>query len=363
VGTFRPVRAVELLLVAGALLTACAVTLARRRRRRRARGLPGEIARLLEAVPGPLGDAVLVLDAAGRITRVNAATTLLVAAPPEDVVGKPLSVLGPDLLVLARGLARGPVAAPVTLAARNGPRRARAALFRVGGGVDVVVLRPEPAPRPPPLPRRAASAPGPAPAPEPAIAAAAAAVREPLGRAARAASLLRLSAPPLGLRAGGALAALEEALADAEHRVSALASIARPGAPRPLDLVALVDEVVTAFRAPGVRVRSELAPAHASGDDRALRAALREVLRSLAVALPAGEEILVSVHGGTEPLVELAAAAAPARGDVAATARALLGPQAVRVEEETAAGHGWRLRVVLPPVAALHPAASDAAFV
>jgi hypothetical protein len=101
----------------------------------------------------------------------------------------------------------------------------------------------------------------------------------------------------------------------------------------------------------------------ASGDDRALRAALREVLRALAAAIPAGEEALVSVSGGAaEPLVEFSAAiAAPA--EVGVVARALLAPHGATVEEDAAAGHGWRLRIALPPVPAAQAAGGDAAFV
>ncbi|HEY6006570.1 MAG TPA: hypothetical protein VIV57_27065, partial [Anaeromyxobacter sp.] len=100
-----------------------------------------------------------------------------------------------------------------------------------------------------------------------------------------------------------------------------------------------------------------------SGDDRALRSALREVLRALAAAIPAGEESTVSVSSvGAEPVVELSAAiAAPA--EVGAVARALLAPHGAIVEEDAAAGHGWRLRIALPPVPAAQAAGSDAALV
>ncbi|HEY6005802.1 MAG TPA: PAS domain-containing protein, partial [Anaeromyxobacter sp.] len=136
-------RAVELLLPAGALLVAVAAIAVALHRRRRPRGLPREIERLLEALPGSLGDAVLVLDGAGCIVRMNDAAALLTAAPPAELLGRPLSALGPDLPVLAKGLARGPTTALVSIAARTGPRRARAALLRVVRDADVVVLRPE----------------------------------------------------------------------------------------------------------------------------------------------------------------------------------------------------------------------------
>ncbi|HET7826061.1 MAG TPA: PAS domain-containing protein [Anaeromyxobacter sp.] len=357
-------RAVELLLPAGVLLGAFAIALVlRARRRRRPRGMPREIERLLEAVPGPFGDAVLVLDAAGRIVRANAAASVLAGAPLADLLGKPLSALGPDLPTVARGLSRGPATALVSIAARSGPRRARAALLRVGPDADVVVLRAEPPARPPPLPRRAPHAGAAPPPPErgpPSVpsAAASAAVREPLGRAGRAASLLRLSAPPLGARADAALAALEEALADAEHRLAALASAARPGARHALDLAALVEDVARAVRAPGVRARAEAGPARALADDRALRSALREALRALAAALP-GEEVVVAACAAPEPAVELVAAGAPP-ADTVEIVRALLAPHGALAEEAGAAGRSWRLRLALP-APAVQPAETGAA--
>jgi PAS domain-containing protein len=366
VGNFRPVRAVELLLPAGAFLGAFLIAAVVRGRRRRLRGLPRAVERLLEAIPGPFGDAVLVLDAAGRIVRVNAAASVLAGAALADLIGKPLSVLGSDLPTVARGLSRGPATALVSIAARSGPRRARAALLRVGPDADVVVLRAEPASRPPPLPRRAPLASAAAPPPErgqPPVpaAAAAAAVREPLGRAGRAASLLRLSAPPLGARADAALAALEDALADAEHRLAVLTSAARPGARHALDLAALVDDVARALRAPGVRARVDAAPVRALGDDRALRSALREALRTLAAALP-GDEVVISASAGAEPAVELTAAAA-VPPDAVAIVRALLAPHGALAEEGEAAGHVWRLRLALPTPAVQVAESGAAPFV
>jgi PAS fold len=363
VGTFRPVRAVELLLPAGALLAV--LVLAAVLRRRRPTGLPPEIERLLEAVPGSFGDAVLVLDRAGRVARMNAAAALLAGAPPADVLGRPVGVLGPDLPMLARGLSRGTTTALVTVASRSGPRRVRAALLRVGPDADVIVLRTEAPARPPPLPRRAPPAAARLPAerapPDVAGAAAAAtAVREPLARATRAASLLRLSAPPLGPRGDAALEALGDALADAEHRLSVLAGVARPAARHPLDLRALVEDVAVALRA-RVRLRADAGPVLALGDDRALRGALREVLRALSAALPEQEEVTLGASdAGGEAAVELSAPAqVPA--DVRAMAYALLAPHGALAEGEGASGGGWRLRLALP--AAAVPAGSDAALV
>jgi PAS domain-containing protein len=346
------VRAAELLLLAGGLLAAIfglVVGLLLRPRAPRAARL------FAEAVPEALGDAVIVLDGSDRIVHANPAAGEIAGVAPDRLVGRPIGVLGSDLTVLSRGLARGPSAGLVTLATRRGPVRARAALVRVSSRPprDAVVLRPEPPPRPPSLPRQK---PGPSVA-SPAdvrdgVIAAAAAVKDPLERAARAASLLRLAAPPLGARAQGALAAVEQALEDAERRVGALSAAARPGAPRALDLAALVADVVEAFAPPpGVRVRAAIAPARAHADDRPLRTALREVLGAAAAALPAGD-IHVSVRdAGPFPIIEVAGdGAAPLA--VGGLARALLAPHGARVEEEAAGRRGWMLRIALPPAPA-----------
>jgi hypothetical protein len=366
VDSLRPVRAVELLVAASALLggvLALAAFAALRAARPRARRV--EEAAL--ALSTALGDAVLLLDGAGRILVANEAAGRLAGVAPHALEGEGIAALGEDLRVLARGLARGAASGTVSLGLRAGPTaRARAALARVSTRPprDLVVLRPEAAApqRPPPLPATCAP-PAPSPA-DPAearagLAAAAAAVRDPLARAARATSLLRLCSPPLQARPAAALAALEEALEEAERRVAALAAAGQPGLRRVLDLSALVDDVVRSASPPrGVRVRADVAPARALGDDRPLRAALREVVRCAAASLSAGEEVVVAVRGGgPAPSVVVAAPGARA-GALAPLARALLAPHGARVEELPAPAHAWRLRVVLPaaPADALAPA-------
>jgi hypothetical protein len=357
VGTFRRVRAIELLVAAGALVVALGAIGALAAARRRV--LPADAARVAEAIPAALGDAVLLVDARGLVTGASDAARRLWG---DELTGRALASLGPDLAVLARGLARGPASSLVTLSLPAGAVRARAALLRVGTRrpVDVVVLRPEPAPRPPPLP-----APGPAVAASldaahvrAAVASAAAALREPLAAAGRAASLLRLSAPPLPARAEGALAALEAAVADGERRLAAVEAAGQAGVRRTVDVAALVGEVATSCAPPGVRVRVDAEePAPARIDDRALRAAVREVLRASAEHLGAGAEIAVAVRArAAGPLLEISSDAARPPG-AAALARALLAPQGARVEEDGARGRGWTLRIALPPAgAALAPA-------
>lgn len=359
--TFLPVRTVELLLVACALLGASGALAALCRLVSPA-SRPGGIARALLA---SLGDAVMVVDGEDRIVEANDRAARLVGGTPADLVGRELSRLGPDLPILARGLARGPSAGLVSLQVTGGRIRARAALALVSRRPrrSIVALRVEPErppPLPPPLPRRPLAAPeaGDPVEARAGLAAAAAAAREPLARATRAASLLRLVAPPLEARAAAALAALEEALGDAERRTGALAAAAQIGARRGVDLAALVEDVAgAAALPPGVRVRADLRPARALADDRALRVALREVLRSVASSLGAGAELRVAVRvaAGT-PVVELASRG-EASAFAAALARALLAPHGARVEEERVDA-GWRLRVALPaaPAEALAPA-------
>jgi hypothetical protein len=191
-----------------------------------------------------------------------------------------------------------------------------------------------------------------------AVASAAAALRDPVAAAARAASLLRLCAPPLAARAEGALAALEAAVADADRRLAAVEAAGQAGVRRNADVAALVAELATSCAPPGVRVRVDAEePAPARIDDRALRAAIREVLRASAEHLGAGAELAVTVRARPAgPLVEIAVDAARPPG-AAALARALLAPQGARVEEDGARGRGWTLRIALPPAgAALAPA-------
>lgn len=316
-----------------------------------------------------LGDAVLVLDREGRIVSANDAAGRLVGVGAGALEGEPIAALGEDLRVLARGLAHGPAAGVVSVSFRAGsPFRARAALARISSrpALDLVVVRLEPAPqRPPPLPPSNpvhAAPQGPeVPASDEAragLGAAAAAVRGPLARASRAVSLLRLTSTNLDARPAAALVAAEEALEEAERRVSALAAAGQPGVRRALDLSALVEDLVRATSLPpGVRVRGDLAPARALGDERPLRAALREVLRSAASALSAGE-IVITVRGdGHAPTVIFAAPGATAAAHLP-LARALLAPHGGRVDELPGRDGAWRLRLALPraPADALAPA-------
>lgn len=358
-GTLRRVRAVELLPAAGALLGASAVLVALAWARRR-RALAPAVARLARAIPEALGDALLVAEGGGRIVEANDAALVLAGGA---LVGRDLASLGSDLAVLSRGLARGPASGIVTLSPPAGRLRARAALLRVSTRPprDLVVLRPLAPSRPPPLPppgpaprreRPAATAPAAAEA-RAVVAAAAAAVRDPVARAARAAALLRLCAPALAGRAAGALQDLEAALADADRRGAALAAAGEADARRGVDLAALVEELAGALAPPpGVALRVSAAPARALADERPLRAALRELLRCAAEALPAGGEIAVAVRGGAAgPLVEIAPCGAGS-APLAALARALLAPQGARVEEETRRVGGPLVRIVLPPALA-----------
>jgi hypothetical protein len=362
VDTYLPVRTVELLLAAGALLGACAALAALRRAISPA-SRPLWIARALLA---SLGDAVLLVDHRGRILEANDAAARHAGVPAAVLVGKELSSLGPDLPGLARGLARGPASGVVSVAVAGRTIRARAALAAVSSrtGGSLVALRPEPPPqRPPPLPAGrqvrppAASVVDAADARE-GLAAIAAATREPLARAGHAASLLRLTAPSLGARAAASLDALEEAIEDADRRVAALVAAGQVGVRRAVDLAALVEDVAGTVPVPaGVRVRTEQRLARALADHGALPTPLREVLRAAGAPLGAGAELAVAVRGdGIAPVIEIAASGAGA-ASAAAFARALLAPHGGRVEEEQA-GSGRRLRVVLPgaPVEALAPA-------
>ncbi len=361
-------RGVDLLVAVGALLAVLGALIVRRAWPRR-----GAVEAALTLVRA-LGDAALVLDREGRIVSANDAAGRLVGVGTRALEGQPIAALGEDLRVLARGLAHGPAAGMVSVSFRAAaPFRARAALARISSrpARDLVVVRLEPSlQRPPPLPvthpahaSTAAldvSAPD-VPAPDEAragLGAAAAAVRGPLSRASRAVSLLRLTSTNLDARPAAALVAAEEALEEAERRVAALAAAGQPGVRRALDLSALVEDLVRATSLPpGVRVRGDLAPARALGDERPLRAALREVLRSAASALSAGE-ILITVRGdGNAPTIVFAAPGATAAAHLP-LARALLAPHGGRVDELPGRDGAWRLRLALPraPAEALAPA-------
>jgi signal transduction histidine kinase len=356
VGTLLPVRAVEL----AAVVAAAAALLVLRWALLRRRVVPEGVARLAQAIPDALGDAVVALDPVGRIVLANSAAARLAGITVAELIDRHASDLAPELGALARGLERGPAAARIVLAGPNGPVRVHAALVRVAGSPPLAfaVLRPLPRPSPPPLPR-APRAPwsehGEARA---GLAAAAAALRDPVADAADALSLLRLAVPPLAPRAGEALADAEAALEVAARRVGALEAAAQPGAPRrPVDLAGLVEELVATFPAPpGIRLRFELAACRAVAEDRAVRAAVREILAGAAAALPTGGEIAVAVRGrGSAATVEIRAPASVGAGGLA-LARALVAPQGGRVDDEAVPGRGSVVRIALERAAALEPA-------
>ncbi len=356
VGTLSHVRAAELLapgvmLGTSAVLGVLAVlALLLRARRERAR-LP-EALRRMEQLSGALGDGVLVFDGSGRIVRVNDAAVQLLGT--DRLLGMDVAALGPDVAAVARGLARGPASAFVAIETGETLVRAHASLARVSStpALDMILLRAEElTSRPPalPQPRQAPPRGGSAEA-RAAVQAAAAALREPLSRAGRAASLLRLVGPPLPARAAAALATVESALDDADRRASLLSAAGEGGRGRALDVAALVTDLVGAFAPPpGVRVRTRLKPAIALGDDRPLRAALREILRAVAEG---GGDVEVEVSSGAAgPSVAIVGRAVPE--GAAALARALVAPHGGRVEEHDAPGRGHVVEVALVPADAL----------
>jgi signal transduction histidine kinase len=342
-----PTAAVLALAALGVLAGVAFLAMSRRR-------LPRALRPLLGAVPDALGDAALLLDREGRIAAANAGAGRLAGVAPARLAGRSAAaVFGGDLEILQRGTGRGPGAGTIALAAVAGAPRARAVVVRVSDRppLDLAVLRPEPAPpRPPPVPVYA-------PPPPPSrraeahadLGAVSAALREPARRAATAASMLRLLLGGPGA-SGDELDRLDAALGDLERRLGALAAAGArgPGATRPVDLAAIVRELLAA-PAPGlVRIRAALAPARALADEGRLRAALREVVRAALEALPSGGELCVSVlpRAGSA-IVELASSSAADAG-VAAIARALLGPEGGRVEVEAVPGRGSVCRISLP---------------
>jgi len=356
VGTLLPVRAVEL----AAVVVAAAALLLLRRVLLRRRAIPEGVARLAQAIPDALGDAVVALDPVGRIVLANSTAARLAGITVAELIDRHVSDLSTELAALARGLERGPATARVVLAGPAGPIRMRAALVRVSATppLSLVVLRRLPRPSPPPLPE-----PPPAPWQErgearAGLAAAAAALREPVADAADALSLLRLAVPPLALRADEALAGCETALDVAARRIAALEAAAQPGAPRrALDLAAVLEDLVATFPAPpGIRLRFDLGACRAVADDRAIRAAVREILGAAAAALPAGGDIRIAVRGGrTSATIEIRTPARVASGGLA-LARALVAPQGGRVEDEAVPGYGSVVRIALEGAAALAPA-------
>ncbi len=187
-------RAVEV----GVALAVVAAAAALRATLLRRRAVPAGVALLAEAIPDALGDAVLAIDAAGRIGHANSAAGRLLGASVADLVDRDLAAVAPELHVLLRGLERGPARARIAIPAPGGAVRVRAAVARVSAHPPwaLAVLRPLPQarPSPPPLPRApaAVSSHGEARA---ALAAAAASLGDPVARAVEALSLLWAAAP------------------------------------------------------------------------------------------------------------------------------------------------------------------------
>jgi signal transduction histidine kinase len=356
---FPPVRAAGLgVVLAVVAWAALRWAIARRR------AVPRRVALLAEAIPEALGDAVLALDAAGRVGHANSAAGRLVGIPVAELVDRDVAAVVPELAALARGAERGPASARISVPGPRGPARVRAVVLRVSSrpAWDLAVLRPFPVtrPRPPPLPR---SPPAPWPARGEAragFAAAAAALREPVAQAAGAVSILRLAAPALGARGAFALAEAEAALEIADRRVAALAAAGEGGVRRVLDLGALAADLVARFPPPpGVRVRTGdgAQGARALADDRPVRAALRELLAAAAAAAGAGGgELVVGVRCGPASVaIEVRSPARVPAGGLS-LARALVAPQGGRVEEEPEPGRGGVVRIALERAASLEPA-------
>ncbi len=356
VGTLSSVRAAELLAPGVMLGTSAALgvlaVLAVFLRARRERARLPEALRQMEQLAGALGDGLLVIDGSGRVVRANDAAVRLMGT--ERLVGMDVAALGPDLSAATRGLARGPASAFVAIETGETLVRAHASLARVSStpGLDVILLRSEElSVRPPALPPpRRPPPPGGSVEARSAVQAAAAALREPLSRAGRAASLLRLVGPPLAARAADALAAMESALDDADRRASLLSAAGEGGHGRALDVAALVTDLVGAFAPPpGVRVRTRLKPAIALGDDRPLRAALREILR--AAAEGGGDVEVEIIAGAAGPSVAIVGRTVSE--GAAALARALVAPHGGRVDEHDAPGRGHVVEIALVPADAL----------
>lgn len=363
--SFPPVQldAAALAFGAGALLALAGAVLIAARRSRAA--LSPAARALLATVPEGLGDAALLLDMDGFVVAGNAEAARLAGVPAGRLAGvRAAAVLGEDVAILQRGAGRGPSSARVTLRTAGGAWRARAVVARVSSRPprDLAVLRVEPpepaAPQPPPLP---IATPPPTPPARSAarvdLAAVSAALREPAGRAATAASMLRLLAPSLPARTESELARLEAALGDLERRLAALAAAASGGRGEPcaVDLAALVAEAVAGLPGSAVRLRTALSPALALVDATRLRAALREILRAAVHALPAGGEVAITVAPRwPHATVEIASpgGGGAGEGSAAAVARALLGPEGGRVDVEVIPGRGRLCRIAFPAVRA-----------
>jgi signal transduction histidine kinase len=145
------------------------------------------------------------------------------------------------------------------------------------------------------------------------------------------------------------IARLEEALAEAEQGLAALAPDGA-GRRRPVEVAALLADLLRTMELPpGVAVRRTLAPGLVVADEARLRRALAEVLREAAAAMPSGGELSVGVaRRGADLVVEVVDTGARAAADGATLARALLVEQGGRLEQVPVPGRGTVCRIALP---------------
>jgi signal transduction histidine kinase len=341
--------AVLALALCGGALVLLALRLRRHVAVRRRTGVSPRTASLLWAVSDALGDAAVLLDGRGHIAAASPSARARLAGErgAAGLLGRSVEeVLGPDAALLRRGLERGPASGRLD---RPGAADGVAAvLLRVSLRPvrDLLVLRWERR-TPPPLPGPAAD-PGPAQrgAVRAELGALGAALLRPIERASTAAGLLRL-----GLTGAGSeeLRRIEDELAGVERKLRWLHAAGR-AAPRhegPVDLAALVGELVGKAVPGRARLRAQLAPTSAWADPGRLRTVLREVLRAAYDDLPAGAELWVRVapRSGNAVLELVPASEAT---EAAALARALVVPEGGEVVVEAAAGHGGLCRISFP---------------
>lgn len=343
-------------------LVALAAALRAERRARAA--VPPAAEAFLAGLATPLGDAALVFDRGGRLVWANDAAAALAGRAPGDLRGRGHDVLGEDLSVLLRGLARGPASGRVAISTPAGRAGARAAAARLPGAaaVDVALVRLEPpealAPRPVedadivpeagPPPLRVGPAVT-ATAAQPSLAAVASDLAAPVARARAASALLRLALP--GTAGDEHLLELERALEAAEASLGALLAPLPQAVPRPVDVAALLSDALReASFAQGVRMKRVGGAAAALADAGQLREALAHLLALASAAMPEGGELgLRTALRGREVLVEVAdtGAGGPA-GLRLALAERLVAAQGGRLERATVPGRGEVWRVLLP---------------
>lgn len=312
---------------------------------RRGAAEAGRTAALLWRVAEALGDPALLLDGRGRIIAANAPARARLPGVAGAVGRSVEELLGAEVALLRRGLGRRAASGRLALE----PAGVTAVVARAWArpARELLVLRFDEA-RPPPLPARPLlhdrrRSPG-RPAPLD-VSAVGAALLRPIERASTAAGLLRLSLPT---EAGRELARIEAELADLERRLrwlhAAGRELRREG---PVDLSALVGDLLDKALPVPARRGAQLRPARAWADAARLRTALREVLRVAAGELPlgAGLEVRVGVRGG-RAVLELATAAEAS--EAAALARALVVPEGGEVEVDVRAGRGSLCRLSFP---------------